>query len=364
MKKNILFIYRGQVLKSEFLPEYKKYSDCNCVLLVEKGPSFFSVSLLIKKMGLNVTLMINDELLDGKIDMKFDTILMNPPYKNGLHYKILNKAFELLKDGGNLQCIHPATVFLNKKATKKQKDPIKTLEIVGKFRTELELIDGNKTFNAGLFVPLSITKITKIEDEDIVVKFKHFNENSEYCKKVQNFDNIYIHADDRILSIVEKIKNNMDSSVEDNLYRNGKNGQYYLTINKMAGHTPKQGKVNPDFYCMIYKKYENNLTSQIVTTPKEDWERKGGSQFNQIALNSIEECHNVANYLMTKFARFCLSILKISSYIDCGELDLVPFMNSTIRWTDDMLFEYFELNDNEISFIKEYIGNWYERDFV
>jgi hypothetical protein len=37
MKKNILFIYRGQVLKSEFLPEYKKHSDSNCVLLVEKG---------------------------------------------------------------------------------------------------------------------------------------------------------------------------------------------------------------------------------------------------------------------------------------------------------------------------------------
>jgi hypothetical protein len=40
MKKNILFIYRGQVLLTEFLPQYEKYSNENCVLLVEKGISF------------------------------------------------------------------------------------------------------------------------------------------------------------------------------------------------------------------------------------------------------------------------------------------------------------------------------------
>ena len=40
MKKNILFIYRAQVLLKEFLPEYKKYSEENCVILVEKDKPF------------------------------------------------------------------------------------------------------------------------------------------------------------------------------------------------------------------------------------------------------------------------------------------------------------------------------------
>jgi len=364
MKKNILFIFRGQVLLKEFLSEYQKYSGENCVLLVEKGVPYNIVSMDISKQGLSVILMTHDDLLDEKINMEFDCILMNPPYKNGLHYKMLNKSFELLKDNGTLQCIHPATAFLNKKDTKKQKEPIKTLEIVCKYRTEIKLIDGNKIFNAGLFVPLSITKITKIEDEDIVVKFKHFDENSTHTKIVKNLDKIFIHADDRVLSIMEKIKRLMTSSLENNLYRTGKIGQYYLNINKMSGNTPKEGKINPDFYCMIYKKYENDISSQIVITPKEDWERKGGSQFNQVAVNSVGDAQNVANYLMTKFARFSLSILKISSYIDCGELTLVPFMDPTVNWTDEMLCNHFELTEQEIEFINNYIGNWYERDFI
>ena len=94
MKKNILFIYRGQVLKSEFLPEYKNYSEENCILMVEKGPSFNTISLLINKLGLKVTLMTHDDLLEDKVYMKFDSIVMNPPYKGGLHIDIFNKAFE------------------------------------------------------------------------------------------------------------------------------------------------------------------------------------------------------------------------------------------------------------------------------
>lgn len=363
MKKNVLFIYRGQVLLDEFLPEYEKHMGQNCVLLVEKGIPFNLVNMTIKRLKLSVELKTIDDLLENNINMKFDSIVMNPPYKNGLHYKLLNRAFDLLNEGGTITCIHPATAFLNKKTTKKQKEPTKTIEIVEKYRTELELIDGNKIFNAGLFVPLSITKITKVIDNDIRVNFKHLDKNSKYTKTVKNLDNIFIHADDRVLSIIDKVKTHMISSVEENLYRNGKNGDYYLTINKMAGNTPKEGKVNPDFYCMIYKKYENNIESLIVTVPKEDWERKGGSQFNQIAINSVEEGKNVAKYLMTKFARFCLSILKISSYIDCGELDMVPFMEPTVNWDDETLYQYFNLTEDEIIFINEYIGNWYGRDF-
>ncbi len=59
----------------------------------------------------------------------------------------------------------------------------------------------------------------------------------------------------------------------------------------------------------------------------------------------------------------CLSILKISSYIDCGELDMVPFMEPTVNWDDETLYQYFNLTEDEIIFINEYIGNWYGRDF-
>jgi hypothetical protein len=78
MKKNILFIYRGQVLLKEFLPEYEKYLGENCVLLVEKGIPFNIVFMDIKKIGLNVAsdwedmvaLMKKYNDLDPKTDAK------------------------------------------------------------------------------------------------------------------------------------------------------------------------------------------------------------------------------------------------------------------------------------------------------
>jgi site-specific DNA-methyltransferase (adenine-specific) len=67
--------------------------------------------------------------------------------------------------------------------------------------------------------------------------------------------------------------------------------------------------------------------------------------------------------LLTKFARFCLSIYKNGANLNSGELKLVPFIDPTIQWTDEMLFQHFELTQEEINFINEFIGDWYQRDF-
>jgi site-specific DNA-methyltransferase (adenine-specific) len=66
---------------------------------------------------------------------------------------------------------------------------------------------------------------------------------------------------------------------------------------------------------------------------------------------------------MTKFMRFSLSLNKLSGYLTRGELKSVPFIDPSIEWTDDMLFRHFELTQEEINFINEFIGNWYQRDF-
>ena len=295
---------------------------------------------------------------------KFDIVIGNPPYLQGLHYKFLNKGFDILNDEGLLYIIHPSTAFLNKKDTKRTKHEQRTIDIVSDYKTELTLIDGNKTFiGAGFFVPISLTKTIKKENKSIKTIFSYHNKKNPPIKITNSLNDISIHANDIVIGIKEKIFRNMETSVENNLFRNGKIGNLYLNINKMSGHPPKEGKLHPDFYCMIYKKYENNISSLITNRGKEKSEQKGGSQFNQIAINTEEEALNVGNYLITKFARFCLSIYKIASYIDCGELKSVPFMNPNVSWTDEMLFNHFELNEDEINFINDYIGDWYEKDF-
>jgi hypothetical protein len=365
MKKNILFIYRGQVLKSEFLHEFKKYSVENCTLLVEKGPSFNTVSLLINKLGLNVTLLTNDRLLEDKINMKFNVIVMNPPYKGGLHIDMFNKAFDLLVDGGTITCIHPSTPFINRKPTQTDSKTKKIKEIVSKYRTRLTLIDGNKIFNAGFFTPLSITQVEKVLDEKIETVYSHIDSTNKEVKVYNNLDNIFIHGNDLVIGIYNKILSRTSQSVENKLYRNGSRGNLYLDIIRTCGHPPKNGetRVNPDFYCLIYKKDENNLNNLIIQIPNEKSEQNGGTGFNQISINSIEEGGRLFEYLLTKFSRFCVSLYKINIQLTSKELDILPYMDFSEEWTDEKLFEYFEFTQEEINFIEEYIPNWYERDF-
>ena len=365
MKKNVLFIYRGQVLLKEFLPEYSKYSSNNCVLLVEKGIPFNVVSIDIKKMGLNVNLMTHDNLLENKIKMKFDNILMNPPYKGGLHVDMFNKAFELLKEGGSMTCIHPSTPFINRKPTRADNKTKRIKEIVSKYKTRLTLLDGNRIFNAGFFTPLSITQVEKVLDEKIETVYSHIDSTNKEVKVYNKLDDIFIHGNDLVIGIYNKILSQMSISVESKLYRNGSIGNLYLDINRTCGHPPKKGEiqVNPDFYCLVYKKNENNYNDLIIQTPNQKSEQNGGTGFNQISINSLKEGEYLFKYLLTKFSRFCISLYKMNIQLTSKELDILPYMDFSQEWTDEKLFDYFQLTQEEIDFIKGYIPNWYERDF-
>jgi hypothetical protein len=356
MKKNILFIYRAQVLLKEFLPEYKKYSEENCVLLVENDKPFNLVKKDITRRGLTVNLMTHDDLLQNKINMEFDNIVMNPAYKGGLHIQMFNKAFKLLKDGGIMTCIHPSTPFITRKPTKIDSKTKEIRQIVSSYKTKLVFVDGNKLFNAGFFAPLSITTVEKIKSNKIDVVYKHIDNSSEDVFSYSSIDEIFIHGSNLVPSIYKKILNKMKISVDSKLTRKGSRDNFYLKLNSIVGNIPKNGKVNPDFYCLVYREKQNSF-NELISEQFID----GDTMY--VSLNSVEEGFNFFNYCLTKFARFCVSLYKINQHVDRGELMVLPFLNFNNNWTDEMLFNYFELNNEEINFINNYIGNWYERDF-
>lgn len=290
---------------------------------------------------------------------KFDIILGNPPYKNGLHNKFTEKSLRILNDNGSLLFLQPSTLFLSRKEVKKNKSEKFILDILSSNETELTLINGDLYFDtANLFVPLSITLIKNKLSSNITVNYNYTDDKKTITETT--IDKIYIHGSTLVYDIWLKIKNKLSSTLEDNLFRSGKIGSHYLTINTLCGNTPKNGKINPDFFIMIYKKDEENLKNLIsnIGIPISD-----KVHTNQVSLNSEEECLNTAKTLMTKFMRFSLSLSKLSGYLTRGELKSVPFMNPTIEWTDEMLFQHFELTQEEIDYINEFIGNWYERDF-
>lgn len=360
----------------KFVVEYAKSGSINLALtylLKENSKKIFGRELTNQEIIESVSYEDKNLFFDSLINTmgfakttktKKDFIVINPPYKGGLHIEIFNKVFEELNDGGTLICLHPSTPFINRKPTKDDNKTQKIKEIVSKYKTRLTLVDGNKIFDAGFFTPLSITRVEKVLDEKIEVVYSHIDSTNKEVKVYDKLDNIFIHGNDIVLKIKDKIFSKMKSSIEDNLYRKGKIGKYYLTINKMVGNIPRnEGKMNPDFYCLVNKKYENSVDDLISNIAKEKWEQKGGSQFNQISLNTYDECVNTHHNIMTKFSRFALSIYKIASYIDCGELISVPFLDPSKKYSDLELYDYFELEQEERDFINTYIQNWYERDF-
>ena len=92
--------------------------------------------------------------------------------------------------------------------------------------------------------------------------------------------------------------------------------------------------------------------------------RSNGKDKRGISVNSREEAINLINTMMTKTYRFSLSLSKIGVNLWGGNmLDTVPYLDYSIQWTDEMLYDYFEFSDDEIDFIESYISNRYDRDF-
>ena len=289
---------------------------------------------------------------------KFDVVVGNPPYKWGIHLTFFNTAFNLLKNKGIMAVIHPSTPFIMRKPTGDNKNTQQVKEIVTKHKTRITLINGNDYFDAGFFVPLSITIVEKVIDPTIEVVYSHYDKNNTDVHVYDTIDNVYMHGNDIVLGIKNKIFAKMNINLASRLSRNGYAAKYHVKINLIAANIPKKdGKLNPDFNCLIYKKYETQVASQIGVTPM------GKPNENNVGVQSKKHAVNAFNYFLTKFARFALSLHKINQNLNSRELKAVPYMDFSQEWTDQKLFAYFELTQEEQDFINNYIGDWYARDF-
>lgn len=291
--------------------------------------------------------------LDEK-NMNFDVIVINPPYKSGMHMDFLNKSFEILKKDGTLSIIHPSQPFLNNKPTQKRKRELKVLETINNNTSTLDLVNGNKLFdNIKIYVPLSITTIKKdgIKSNTIVSSNYMGFKNKE---SLENIESLTIHGNSKIVnSIKSKILKKSKSMVVEHLSPTRVDNKFYLNFNIIGGNIGPNYDLK-DFYCPFYKAYENDPDKHILDFPKNS---------NSIQFDSYHEALNFFNYMKSKFSRFCISLCKINQNFHRGETSYLPYLNPSQKWDDDKCFDYFKLNKKEREFIKNYIGNWYDIDF-
>jgi site-specific DNA-methyltransferase (adenine-specific) len=70
-------------------------------------------------------------------------------------------------------------------------------------------------------------------------------------------------------------------------------------------------------------------------------------------VNNKDECESLLSYLNTKTVNFLLSIRKISQHIKPNTCKWIPIIPFDREWTDEMLYEHFNLTDDEINLIEE-----------
>ena len=73
------------------------------------------------------------------------------------------------------------------------------------------------------------------------------------------------------------------------------------------------------------------------------------------AFNKAKEAHNMCSYVKTKFFRFLLLQALSSIHITKSTFMFVPLQDFSHPWTDEILYEKYGLDDNEIAFIESMI---------
>jgi len=293
---------------------------------------------------------------------KFDRCAENPPFNQMIDMDFLTKCHNICDQ---IAFIHPSTWLLDEK--NKQQKFLKTKEIVKNTLDKFTLFNGNKIFQISLFVPCAITFFNKNKKGDGIIcndlindieliyddiyqinKFSNRNEYFSIKRKISNLmkENKIDNLDNRKIFNISTKRNNKKHKIDKCKHLNTEN-EYYINIAQIRGNVNKNSDkimIQDDFYTIITK--DNTVQRRID---------------NHMFFKFINahESNNFIEFLKTNFVRFCLSVNKNNSQLECGEMAFIPYLDFSDQWNDDRLYKYFDLNEEEIKFIEKYIPKYY-----
>jgi hypothetical protein len=267
----------------------------------------------------------------------YSVIIMNPPYKKGLHLKFLNLATVLSKQ--YIISIQPIPFLLTRKLYKVYNYYQQTKENIRSILYKLKIINGNYYFNAGFFTPVGILYLDKNKTDSLITVTNELSQNTYNINSIDDinlFDNhpLYLSIKDKIWSYPHKL----------NDYVRKQNFQYpyYINIARIRGNI---------------KNEKHNMYSHTFYTYLPEKEKPTKTPDKQpLEFNTEQEAQNFLDSLKTNFMRFALKIIKYNQNMERAELKSIPYMIDYTRiWTDSDLYSFFKLTLSEVKYIEENI---------
>ena len=265
--------------------------------------------------------------------MKFDCIIMNPPYHRNLHLKILDEAIHHSDDIVNLS---PIRWLQDPLAEYKRNSDFKRFTEIRDHIENIETIkvtDAESWFNIGLPYNIGVYHLTK--DGGWINTNNHLL--SKMVEKVISTDNVKSHT---VIDDLDGIS---------------------LLISEITGGRGGRLEIETPFMMTKEKSYFTNKINEFTNeTYLEQRTRTARGNVKPKATNTNvkfttrEERDNFYDSWNTKTLRWMFNAMKVDAHVHSK---LLPWLGDyTHSWTDDDLYKYFNLSEDEIRIIEREIN--------
>lgn len=315
----------GLYLRSKGIDDDKIYmSDIN--------PSHVE---MCKKLGLKHVYQC--DVLSEKVNIEYKhmKIIMNPPYSGNLHLKILS---HLMSEYPEAEVVNlsPIDWIMNPADNSNMQNfgNMKfDIEYVGLLKDLFESTD-KATYHIGIYQSGDKTIESQRYDFISYDRINIIDYNIEYfIEKLKKCDNVNNHIksgklSDKYCYIVPKLVGNAGGKFDCFIWPKGSRWDRIFYKGLSEGKTPGE-----------YKKKLKNVTNY--------------TDFDYIEFDTEEEVENFKSTCKTKFMRFVLGIQSIDAHL---RTKLLPWLGDYAHpWTDQMLYDYFNLTEEEIMEIEKCI---------
>ena len=363
LDKGILGVPDSYELWQEILSHPKMFEACSKAknILVVAGGHGTEVDVLVDLHGEGITKRItfNDQfacftnlimlkyhditVLEGDFvtqtktfNRQFEVIIGNPPYQDGankaknnkLWHKFVTLTDTLLQNNGVIGFVTPSSIFINYVGFGK-----KFCEtILKRYRLLMAVVHTPKQyFDVGVETSHWIIEKSAGEHEVEIPVLRD--------PIIQEIVDIISNHSDKLELVHENpsITKAEFGKGEYEIYQSGKNKTRISTLPVNSG----QLKIVFPFSA----KYE----SQFVTT-------EPTCHFNRVYyVVDQQEANNIMSYTLSKLYRFYAQFyLKTAGFTPAVKNSQMPLLDTSKQWTDDELYDYFKLSNEQIEYVENY----------